>query len=139
MSIESSEIADALTAIEQRIQVVGNILDEIRTEFVWLVRNSVVAIPTQEETVAETVACAFCDADSPDSLADALKEGWTRLQVDDGLGHNYLGVCPACHEQQAAEEQAAFQKQVPESERADFVAEFKKKSDEATEPQKKLF
>jgi hypothetical protein len=51
---------------------------------------------TRAEEVPESIACAYCDADSPESLAEALQEGWTRLQRDDGPGWNYLGVCPAC-------------------------------------------
>jgi hypothetical protein len=59
---------------------------------------------TRADQIPETIACAHCDADSPESLAAASQEGWTRLQQDDGAGWNYLGVCPEC---QAQENQTA--------------------------------
>ena len=46
--------------------------------------------------ISEVIACAYCDADSPESLAVALQEGWTNLCRDDGQGWNYLGICPTC-------------------------------------------
>ena len=47
-----------------------------------------------EET--ESIACALCDVDSPPSLAAAIREGWVRLQYNDGPGWNFLGICPEC-------------------------------------------
>jgi hypothetical protein len=58
---------------------------------------------TRSDEVAETIACARCDADSPPSLAAALQEGWTDLCRDDGAGWNYLGICPKCQAQEHAE------------------------------------
>lgn len=52
------------------------------------------------DALPETIACAHCDVDSPESLAAALQEGWTDLCRDDGPGWNYLGVCPECREQE---------------------------------------
>jgi len=51
---------------------------------------------TRANEIPETIACARCDADSPESLSAALQEGWTDLCRDDGPGWNYLGVCPEC-------------------------------------------
>lgn len=48
------------------------------------------------EAVPETIACIYCDVDSPPSLAVAREEGWARLDRDDGAGWNFLGVCPDC-------------------------------------------
>jgi len=62
---------------------------------------------TRADEVPESIACARCDAASPESLAAALQEGWTDLCRDDGEGWNYLGVCPECRAQED---------QVPESE-----------------------
>jgi hypothetical protein len=56
------------------------------------------------ERTAETLSCVSCDIDSPTSLAAALSEGWTRLQADDGLGHNFLGVCKSCSDEEKAPE-----------------------------------
>jgi hypothetical protein len=43
-----------------------------------------------------TLACVSCDADSPETFEEAVQQGWTDIQPDDGLGWNYLGICPAC-------------------------------------------
>jgi hypothetical protein len=62
------------------------------------------------DEVPEAIACARCDAESPESLAAALEEGWTDLCCDDGPGWSYLGVCPEC---------LARENAVPEPEVAD--------------------
>lgn len=43
-----------------------------------------------------TLACVSCDADSPETHAEAVHQGWTDIQPDDGLGWNYIGICPVC-------------------------------------------
>ena len=63
---------------------------------------------SRSDEVPETICCAHCDTDSPESLAAALQEGWTQLQRDDGRAWNYLGVCPNC---QVQEDQMAEQKE----------------------------
>ena len=131
MSERLNELLDEIKALRNGVEELVIILDHIdrnRDEFVDL-------LVTKRESaeIPETIACAMCDIDSPESLADALQAGWTRLQRDDGSGWNYLGVCPSCQELERAEEHAAFQKQVPEAERPAFVQEFKEKSDCATE------
>lgn len=67
---------------------------------------------TRADEVPETIACARCDADSPESLVAAIRQGWTELCRDVGPGWNYLGVCP---ESQAQENTA----RVPELPRSD--------------------
>ena len=51
---------------------------------------------TRADAVPEVLACARCDACSPESLAAAVQEGWTSICRDDGTGWCYLGVCPNC-------------------------------------------
>jgi hypothetical protein len=58
---------------------------------------------TRADAVPEILACARCDACSPESLAAAVQEGWIDICRDDGAGWCYLGVCPNC---QAEESQA---------------------------------
>jgi len=65
-----------------------------------LAANTGQAICSDE--VPETIACARCDVDSPASLAAALQEGWVALCRDDGIGWNYLGICPECQAQENA-------------------------------------
>jgi hypothetical protein len=67
--------------------------------------------PVRSDEVAETIACARCDADAPESLAAALQEGWTDLCRADGQTWNYLGLCPTCQ----AEEQARNKQQDEET------------------------
>ena len=45
-----------------------------------------------------TLACANCDAASPETYAAAFQQGWTRIQFDDGPGWNFLGICPDCRD-----------------------------------------
>ena len=52
--------------------------------------------PEIPSDVPFTLACAQCDVDSPESLEEALQQGWTRIQPDDGEGWNYLGLYPVC-------------------------------------------
>jgi hypothetical protein len=55
---------------------------------------------TRADQIPETIACAHCDADSPESLTAALQQGWTDLCRDNGAGWNYLGICPECQAQE---------------------------------------
>jgi len=59
----------------------------------------------RSDEIPESIACAYCDVGSPNSLAAALQEGWTRLQRDDGPSWNYLGICPQCqaHQEEMSE------------------------------------
>jgi hypothetical protein len=50
----------------------------------------------RSDAIAETIACARCDVDFPESLAAALQLGWIELCRDDGESWNYLGICPQC-------------------------------------------
>jgi len=36
---------------------------------------------TRSDAIPETIACAHCDVDSPDSLAAALQDGWTVMKT----------------------------------------------------------
>ena len=59
-----------------------------------------IEVNSQPVKVPETIACARCDASSPQSLAAALQEGWTGLCRDDGPGWNYLEICRNCQAQE---------------------------------------
>lgn len=51
----------------------------------------------------ESIACFYCDCDSPDDLEAAFALGWESIEYDDGQGWNYLGVCPHCQEVRKAQ------------------------------------
>lgn len=42
------------------------------------------------------LACAHCDADSPDTFEQAIQQGWIEIERNDGFSWNYLGICPSC-------------------------------------------
>lgn len=43
----------------------------------------------------ELLTCQTCDAEE-DSIAVALKDGWTDIGYSEGLNWDYLGTCPDC-------------------------------------------
>ena len=49
------------------------------------------------DDVPFSLSCYECDCDSPDCYDEAIHSGWTLIQfTPDGLGENYLGLCPEC-------------------------------------------
>src|SRR5258708_1735863 len=42
------------------------------------------------------LACAFCEADSPDTFEEATRQGWIDIERADGFSWNFLGICPSC-------------------------------------------
>lgn len=46
-----------------------------------------------------TLTCATCNNEGPDTYAEAIDEGWTRIEYfPDGDSENFLGECPVCRE-----------------------------------------
>ena len=52
--------------------------------------------PPPSSDVPFVLACAHCDADSPDTFAEAIQQGWIEIERADGFSWNYLGICPSC-------------------------------------------
>lgn len=49
------------------------------------------------KNVTFSLMCSECDAgDGVDTEAQALAEGWTDIEYNDGPSWNFLGTCPAC-------------------------------------------
>lgn len=49
-------------------------------------------IPTD---VPFSISCYECDCGSPESLEQAIAEGWTSIQfTPEGCSENFLGFCP---------------------------------------------
>lgn len=98
------------------LNVLEDTLHGVRSELTWIISNRddfrppvpvITRMPKKASdpewgaklaaiNKPETIACTDCDAESPDSLAVALAQGWTELAPDDGAGWNYLGLCPDC-------------------------------------------
>lgn len=51
------------------------------------------------DDVPFTLSCYECDCESPHCYDEAVNAGWTLIQfTPEGLGENYLGLCPECGE-----------------------------------------
>lgn len=47
--------------------------------------------------LAESLTCGDCGNDGPDSLAEAIADGWKDVEHQpEGLSWNFLGTCPCC-------------------------------------------
>jgi hypothetical protein len=109
----------AVERLAEHVQVVQDILDEIREELQWAVRNhepirldripqtvqewSVRLNPERRyPAIPELLTCDSCDSQC-DSLQEALQEGWEGLRRDDGRSWNFLATCPTCLEEERAE------------------------------------
>lgn len=102
---ELRAIRDVLTETHEHIQhltrnvqdylsAIADSSDEIRQEILARVRYD--NLPKSYLPSDETVTCAHCD-EHVDSLAQAVRDGFTRLQPDpSGLSWNYLGECLDC-------------------------------------------
>jgi len=62
--------------------------------------NDVLDSPNQiPSQVPFTLTCATCNNEGPDTYADAIDEGWTRIEYSPaGASENFLGECPVCRE-----------------------------------------
>lgn len=104
-------LTDQLKALVEVIDELSLILDHLsrnqgdtRYAVYNLVEKPQLCLETVE-TEADTLACAFCDISDPGGLAEALRQGWTRLQYDPkGMTAYFLGCCPSCNAQQNAPE-----------------------------------
>ena len=80
--------------VQDYLSAIADSSDEIRQEILARVRYD--DLPRPFLPSDETVTCAHCD-EQVDSLAQAVRHGFTRLQPDpDGLSWNYLGECGDC-------------------------------------------
>ena len=80
--------------IQDYLSAIADSSDEIRQEILARVRYD--NLPKPYLPSEESVTCAHCD-EQVDSLAQAVRHGFTRLQPDpDGLSWNYVGECPDC-------------------------------------------
>ena len=62
--------------------------------------NDVLDSPNQiPGQVPFTLTCATCNNEGPDTYAEAIDEGWTRIEYfPAGESENFLGECPVCRE-----------------------------------------
>lgn len=52
--------------------------------------------PSDGQAVPFVLACAYCDADSPETRQEAIQQGWIDIERHDGFSWNFLGICPSC-------------------------------------------
>jgi len=80
--------------IQDYLSAIAESSDEIRSEILSRLRYD--DLPKPHLPPEETVTCAHCDAQA-DSLPEAVRAGFTRLQPDpDGDSWKYLGECCEC-------------------------------------------
>ena len=62
--------------------------------------NDVLKSPNQiPSQVPFTLTCAMCNNEGPDTYAEAIEEGWIRIEYDPaGISDNFLGECQICRE-----------------------------------------
>ncbi len=88
------ELADAVNRLAENVNALTDIITQVRSEIDWIINNR--AEFRSENSAAtnehEHVSCSECDAGT-ESLAGALKTGWSELTEHDGT---YLGLCPKC-------------------------------------------
>lgn len=95
----ASKLIEELHAVRDSVEELYLLLDHI-----WRNRNEMQNILEElMERKEEVIACCHCDA-SPPSLAEAIKEGWTSFQYEDGPEWNYLAICPDCQKEQVVGE-----------------------------------
>jgi hypothetical protein len=83
----------------------------ILLEHIWQNREdvrfnvSVVVTDHGREAMDESLCCYECNVDSPDSLAQALHDGWIDLsRADQEYSANYVGWCPGCQQSHDTDE-----------------------------------
>jgi hypothetical protein len=102
--VETNDATELLTKLNEQAEVIADLLDEIRTELQWGVRNrririiSMAADPCADDMrineADQVTYCADCDTEVL-NLAEAIRQGWTQLREGDG---GFLGTCPGCAE-----------------------------------------
>ncbi len=101
--VDKYEHVEALCErLKEHMEVVEEILEEIRVELQWGVRNgririvSMAADPCAKDMrineADQPTYCPDCDTEVP-SLAEAIRRGWADLRERDGGFH---GTCPEC-------------------------------------------
>jgi hypothetical protein len=101
----------ALEETNGELHVLWEAIDAFRDELIYEIRNRLQTVlaepqksPETSESIAESISCTECDIDSPNSLAEALREGWTELRYEPSGSHwNFLGCCPSCTKNEPAE------------------------------------
>lgn len=117
MTLDPHRLADAIRlcdmqefakALDEHTGVLHGLfqtMEQFRSEFMQLLKN-----PPEEwkmamaERLSQRTRCESCDG-SADNLAEAVDDGWHNLRAHDGDAWEYLGLCPACHDDANAREQ----------------------------------
>lgn len=103
-AICSGEFREVVRAADEMTGVVHALfltMEQFRGEMMHLLKN-----PPPEWTIAlderpsQRTKCESCDGIA-ENLAEAVDDGWHNLRADDGSSSEYLGLCPACHDDAA--------------------------------------
>jgi hypothetical protein len=107
----ATDLASAIHRLTDMLGIVDDTLRGIKGNITWIINNREEFPALQGAQLTQTgierrltvdkpeiIVCTDCDTDSPSSLASALQAGWSELAPHDGPGWNYIGLCPACLE-----------------------------------------
>lgn len=79
----------------ERLELIGR-FDQLTIKLTDLSQRIIELRGEVERCLApELLTCQTCDAEE-DSIADALKNGWTDIDYSEGPNWDYLGTCPDC-------------------------------------------
>jgi hypothetical protein len=99
---EAEPLSQLHDRLDEHMRLVEDILEEIRVEVQWGIRNGRIRIVSmaadpcaQDMRINEADQPAYCpDCDTEvRSLAEAIRRGWTDLREREG---GFLGRCPEC-------------------------------------------
>lgn len=107
-------LAEAVDQLTDMMPAVHDLMARFKDDLTWIINNrdefrvvpnqaaDISKTPALQESIApatpEKLACFECDVVPPDSLAEALRTGWTGLIPHEGRNWEFLGLCPACLE-----------------------------------------
>lgn len=104
-SCDLGEIVKAADEMTGVLHALFETMEQFRRELIHVLKN-----PPQEWTIAmeehqsQRTTCVQCEGVA-ETLAEAVDDGWYNLRADDGDSWEYLGLCPACHDDGNAREQ----------------------------------
>lgn len=99
-AIQSCDLGELVKAMDENTGVLHALfqtMEQFRGELIHVLEN-----PPQEWTIAleerqsQRTRCAACEGVAED-LSEAVDDGWHNLRAVEGDACDYLGLCPACH------------------------------------------
>ncbi|HBE67541.1 MAG TPA: hypothetical protein DDW52_05260 [Planctomycetaceae bacterium] len=78
-------------------RLVGNDIEVTFNEEICLSEVRLSTMVAVDLFMAESLTCGECGNDGPDTLAEAIADGWKSLAYDpEGVSWNFVGLCDCC-------------------------------------------